>query len=183
MELKMNLLSKLFLIITFLVSFSIAHANENKALVVYFSYTGNTEFLAEHIAKKLNADIFKVTTVEPYPTDTKAKSKTEKNNNARPAINGPLPDLNNYSIIFVGYPIWNGNLPMAMYTFMDEAKINGKKIVPFCTHGKGGDYESDKFIKEVAPNSEIGTLFCLRDNDVSMDTLPKVDSWLLDYAK
>lgn len=170
------------IILLFLGLCSQALAENSKTIVVYFSRTGNTEFIAEHIAEKLQADIFKVAAVEDYPSsykETVDKAKAEKNNNSRPAIKGTLPDLNNYDTIVLGYPIWHGDLPMPMYTFLEQAKADGKNIVPICTHGGGGDYSSDRLIQKALPKSKVGTLLCFEDSDISLDIFPQIDTWLV----
>lgn len=133
-----------------------------RALVVYFSRAdenygvgyiekGNTKILAEMIAEATGADTFEIKPVKPYPKQYKAATevaKTEKNENARPEIAGTMPDVSGYDVIFLGYPIWWNDLPMAVYTFFDKVKLEGKTIAPFCTHEGSGLSGTDRFIAD-----------------------------------
>lgn len=123
-----------------------------RALVVYFSRAdenygvgyiekGNTRILAEMIAEATGADTFEIKPAKPYPkeyTPATEVAKQEKNDNARPEIVGTMPDVSGYDVVFVGYPIWWGDLPMPCYTFFDKVKLEGKTIAPFCTHEGSG---------------------------------------------
>lgn len=117
----------------------------SKVLVVYFSATNTTEGVAEHIAAGLNADIYEIVPEEPYTdadlnyNDNNSRSTLEMNDPAaRPAISGSVEDMDQYSIVFVGYPIWWGDAPRIMSTFMESYDFSGKTIVPFCTSGGSG---------------------------------------------
>lgn len=123
-----------------------------RALVVYFSRAdenygvgyiekGNTRILAEMIAEATGADTFEIKPAKPYPkeyTPATEVAKQEKNDNARPEIVGTMPDVSGYDVVFVGYPIWWGDLPMSCYTFFEKVKLEGKTIAPFCTHEGSG---------------------------------------------
>ena len=133
-----------------------------RALVVYFSRAdenynvgviekGNTRILAEMIAEATGADTFEIKPVKPYPKEyapTTERAKKEKNENARPEIVGTMPDVSGYDTIFLGYPIWWGDLPMACYTFFDKVKLEGKTIAPFCTHEGSGLSGTDRYIAD-----------------------------------
>ncbi|MBQ8698838.1 MAG: flavodoxin [Schwartzia sp.] len=133
-----------------------------RALVVYFSRAdenynvgviekGNTHILAEMIAEATGADTFEIKPAKPYPkeyTPTTERAKKEKNENARPEIVGTMPDVSGYDTIFLGYPIWWGDLPMACYTFFDKVKLEGKTIAPFCTHEGSGLSGTDRYIAD-----------------------------------
>ena len=102
---------------------------------------GNTEILAEAIAADLGADLFKIETVEPYPEDyfaTTDQAKRELRDQARPAIQGPLPNMEGGAAIVLGCPIWWGDEPMIVRTFIEGVDLAGKTIVPFTTHGGSG---------------------------------------------
>ena len=108
-------------------------------IVVYFSRTGHTKPLAEYIKDELNADIYEIEAKIPYTdddikyyTDCRA-DREQKDPSARPEIAGELPDLSKYDTIFLGYPIWHGQAPKIIYTFLESANISGKTVIPFCT--------------------------------------------------
>ena len=108
-----------------------------RALVVYFSRAdenynvgyiekGNTKILAEMIAEATGADMFEIKPAKPYPkeyTPATETAKKEMNDKARPEIVGTMPDVSKYGVIFLGYPIWWGDLPMPCYTFFDKVKL------------------------------------------------------------
>ena len=102
---------------------------------------GNTEVLAEAIADTLDAPLFKIETVEPYPADyyaTTDQAKRELREQARPAIKGPLPSMEGVDKIVLGYPNWWGTMPMAVKTFLDSVDLTGVTIAPLCTNEGSG---------------------------------------------
>lgn len=118
---------------------------DHKVLVAYFSATGTTKGVAEHIANGLNADIYEIVPEDPYTdadlnyNDNNSRTTIEMNDpNARPAIPGSVENMEQYDIIFVGYPIWWGEAPRIVSTFMESYDFSGKTIVPFCTSGGSG---------------------------------------------
>ena len=116
-----------------------------KTAVIYTSQTGFTKRYAEWITEKTNADIFEIKPAKAYPKEYKPATevaKKEKEDKARPEIVGELPDLSKYDTIFLGYPIWWSDLPMAVYTFLENNDFNGKTIIPFCT--SAGSYMTGK---------------------------------------
>ena len=128
--------------------------NDNSdVLVVYFSRTGenynvgnvevgNTAMVASYIKEYLKCDSFEIVPVDKYPDNydecTKLASK-EKEDNARPKIADKIDNFDSYKTVFVGYPIWWGDLPMIMYTFLEEYDFDGKTVIPFNTHEGSGD--------------------------------------------
>lgn len=123
-------------------------AQEHKILVAYFSATGTTKGVAEHIANGLNADIYEIVPEEPYTdadldyNDNNSRTTIEMNDpDARPAISGSVENMEQYDIVFIGYPIWWGEAPRIVSTFVESYDFSGKTIVPFCTSG-GSDIGS-----------------------------------------
>lgn len=120
-------------------------AEGTKVLVAYFSATNTTEGVAEHIANGLNADLYEIVPEEPYTdadldyNDNNSRSTLEMNDpSARPAISGSVENMEQYDIVFIGYPIWWGDAPRIVSTFMENYDFSGKAIVPFCTSGGSG---------------------------------------------
>lgn len=120
-------------------------AEEAGILVVYFSATNTTEGVAEQIAESLSADLYEIVPEQPYTdadlnyNDDNSRSTIEMNDSsARPAISGSVEDMEQYSIVFIGYPIWWGEAPRIVSTFMESYDFSGKTIVPFCTSGGSG---------------------------------------------
>ena len=126
-------------------------ANSN-ILVVYFSHTGenynvgviekgNTHIIADMIAEETGADLFEIQPANPYPAtydECTDVAKQEQNENARPEIVGGVENMAQYDTVFIGYPIWWGDLPMAVYTFLESYDFSGKTVIPFCTHEGSG---------------------------------------------
>ncbi len=116
-------------------------------LVAYFSRTGdnyavgniakgNTHIVADMIAEATGADTFEIKTIKDYPSNYKEcteVAKDELENNARPELAAKVPNMQDYDVIFLGYPIWWSDMPMAVYTFMESYDFQGKTIIPFCT--------------------------------------------------
>ena len=114
-------------------------------LVACFSATGNTENIAEHLQAILGADLYEIVPEEPYTsadldyTDSSSRSQVEgRDPAARPAISGSVENMADYEVIFLGYPIWNGQAPKIISTFLESYDFAGKTIVPFCTSGSSG---------------------------------------------
>lgn len=116
-----------------------------KNIVIYFSCTDNTKKVAEHIAEIADADIYRIEAAEPYTSEdlnyNNSDSRTSKENRdaaARPEIAGELPSLEGYANVYLGYPIWHGQAPKIMYTFVEHYNLSGKTIIPFCTSASSG---------------------------------------------
>lgn len=114
-------------------------------LVAYFSATGTTKRLAEYAADGMNADLYEIVPQEPYSgadlnyNDRNSRCAREMNDTAsRPAIREHVPDMGSYDIVFIGYPIWWGEAPRIISTFLENDDFSGKTIVPFCTSGSSG---------------------------------------------
>ena len=113
-----------------------------KTLVAFFSATGHTKPIAECVAETLSADLYEIQPAVPYTSadlnynDSASRATREQNDaSARPAINGTVENMADYDVIFLGYPIWWGQAPKIMYTFVESYDLTGKTIVPFCTSG------------------------------------------------
>lgn len=124
----------------------------NDVLVAYFSRTGenygvgviekgNTAIIAEMIAEQTDGELFEIRTVEAYPEDydeTTEIAQQELRENARPELAENLDSIDAYQVIYLGYPNWWGDMPMAVYTFLESHDFSGKTIIPFCTHAGSG---------------------------------------------
>lgn len=144
---------------------------DSDTLIVYFSRTGenynvgnvevgNTAMLASYIKEYLKCDSFEIVPMDKYPENydecTELASK-EKEDNARPKIDGKIDNFDSYKTVFIGYPIWWGDLPMIMYTFMEEYDLDGKTVIPFNTHEGSGNAGTYDTIKEKLPSANVNT--------------------------
>ena len=114
-------------------------AGDNKALVVYFSKTGNTQGVAETVAKLTGAEIFRLETVEPYPDDYHTSTEVAKRQleeNARPALKAVPQNLARYDVIFLGHPVWWHTIPTPVMTFLEGAQL-AEAVVLAERHGVG----------------------------------------------
>ena len=133
-------------------------ADGGNALVVYFSWSGNTENVANAIVTQTGADVFEIVPEEAYTPDYNALldiATQEKESGARPAIAGSIEHIAQYGIIYVGYPNWWSDMPMILYTFFDSYDLSGKTIAPFCTSGGSGLSNTVNSIKELEPDADV----------------------------
>ena len=174
---------------------------DNKSLVVFFSRTGeqyevgviekgNTAIVADMIAEQTKADSFEILPKnDNYPTTYKELTdvaKEEQNNNARPKIKDSISNFDQYDTVYLGYPIWWGDLPMICYTFLESYDFSGKTIVPFCTHAGSGDAGTQSKIQSAAPNATVKEVLAIAGTDAQNDpgsVKPKVTEWLASQGK
>lgn len=162
-----------------------------RILIVYFSRAGenyavgqvevgNTAVLAGYIKDYTGGDVFEIVPEVPYPTDydeMRRVSQQETASNARPAIKNRLENLADYSIVFVGAPIWYGAPPMIMRTFYESYDLAGKTIVPFGTHEGSGVSSCTSLLKSYFPNATYLETFGMRGQEVRSGR-QTVNAWL-----
>lgn len=115
--------------------------NGGKTLIAYFSWSGNTETLAGMIQEATGGDLFAIETETPYSDDYDTvvdQAKQEQADNIRPALAAQVENMDDYDTVFIGYPNWWSDVPMAVLTFLESYNWNGKTVIPFCTSGGGG---------------------------------------------
>ena len=129
-------------------------------LVAYFSATGNTEGIAEHLQVILDAGLYEIVPAEPYSDDdlnynvSDCRANQEQNDpDARPAIDGSVENMDGYDVIFLGYPIWWGEAPKIISTFLESYDFSGKTIVPFCTSGSSSIGSSAEPLADLAADA------------------------------
>ena len=129
-------------------------------LVAYFSATGNTEGIAQHLQAVLDANLYEIVPAEPYSDDdlnynvSDCRANQEQNDpDARPAIDGSVDNMEDYEVIFLGYPIWWGEAPRIISTFLESYDFTGKTIVPFCTSASSGMGGSAENLAALAENA------------------------------
>ncbi len=150
--------------------------NGQKVLVAYFSWGGNTRKAAHKIHALTGGDLYEIRTVKEYPTAYKAAvadARTEFEQNLRPELKGPLPDLKQYDVIILGYPIWFGIEPMAVKTFVESADLSGKTILPFATSGGSGITESVADLRQTLPAGNV-------KEGLLANISSKIEPWLKD---
>lgn len=133
-------------------------AKTGKVIVLYFSQSGNTEAVANIIHNEVGGDIVKLETVQTYPSDYNELvdyAQKEQRQNARPELKTKINNIEQYDTIFLGYPNWWADMPMPLYTFLDEYDLSGKTIAPFITHGGSGLSGTPDKIKKEEPNARV----------------------------
>ncbi|WP_346857008.1 flavodoxin [uncultured Draconibacterium sp.] len=143
---------------------------------------GNTEIIAQKIQASTGSQMFKIDTVKKYPADymeTTRIAKQELRENARPELTEVLGNMDDYNVIYLGYPNWWGTFPMAVFTFLDSYDFSGKTIIPFCTHeGSGMGGVND--IKKLCPGAKVENGIAIHGGSVQAADRAIV-AWLSEY--
>lgn len=133
--------------------------NEHKSLIAYFSASGTTAQVARSIADVTGGTLYEIVPQQPYTSDDldwndrQSRSSVEMNDpQARPALKGKIPDISDYDVVFIGYPIWWNQAPRIVNTFIESHNLQGKTIVPFATSGGSGINNSVKELNKTYPN-------------------------------
>ena len=131
-----------------------------KVLVAYFSCTNTTEGIAEIIADETGGALYEIVAADPYTeddlkyyTDGRA-DKEQADSSCRPEISGSVDGMDAYDIVFIGYPIWHGQAPRIIYTFLESYDFGEKTIIPFCTSHSSGIGSSAENLHGLAPDSK-----------------------------
>ena len=130
----------------------------SKSLVIYFSWSGNTENVAKSIQSQTDSDIFEIVPATPYSDDYDTVvdlAQEEQRSKARPAISGTIKNIADYDVSYVGFPNWWGDMPMILYTFFDTYDLSSKTIALFCTSGGSGLSGTVNEVKSLEPNATV----------------------------
>lgn len=142
--------------------------------------TGNTGVVADMIAQATGADLFSIRTVEQYPDTYDAtldQGQQEQSDGARPELATHLENLDSYDTIFLGFPNWWGDMPMAVYTFLDEVDLSGKTVIPFVTSGGSGFSNSISTIQQMEPQATVQEGLSISGSSAT-GAQQQVESWL-----
>lgn len=127
-------------------------------VVVDGEVLGNTQYIAQLIQQQTGGNLFRIETVQEYPGSHDPLLEfayNERAEGARPELAAQMENLDSYDIIFLGYPNWNADLPMPLYTLLEQTDLSGKTIVPFTTHGGSGFSRTIQTIQELQPNATV----------------------------
>lgn len=171
------------------------HMNTKKILVAFFSRTGenyavghieqgNTHIVAELIASATGGTLFRIEPATPYPDDYRACTEVaqrEKRSKARPAL---VEDIaaEEYDVIFLGYPNWWGDLPMCVYTFLEQHDWQGKIIIPFCTHEGSGLSDTENLLRAACRGVSVLNGLAVRGS-VAQNEREKARKQVLEWLK
>lgn len=152
----------------------------NKMLIAYFSWSGNTETLAKEIKNQTGATLFELQPETPYPTDYNEVlniAQSEQREKARPKISKSIDDFDKYDTVFIGFPNWYYDMPMIIYSFIEQYDFEGKTVIPFCTSGGSGFSSSESTLKENLPKSTLLKGLAISGSSVN-SSKDKVEKWL-----
>lgn len=147
-------------------------------LIAYFSHTGTTEAAAREIQEMAGGDLFEITVTDAYPDSYQAtvdRARAELDANARPALSSSVPNMEDYDVILLGYPIWWHTEPMAVNTFLESYDLTGKRILPFCTSGGSSIEESMPDLRAIAEARGASVGIGFTANSLSRE---EISSWL-----
>lgn len=162
-----------------------------KILIVYFSRTGynypnqwleigHTARVAGYIADLTDGDRFEIIPVVPYPDnyqETVAIAREEYDNNARPAIQNKIENIDEYDTVFIGGPVWHGAMPMIIRTFYESYNLTGKTLVPFATHAGSGLGDCERLARSYYPDNTFLSGLAVQGTN-SANARGDVESWL-----
>ena len=132
--------------------------DSSSVLIAYFSWSGNTEQVAQIIQQETGGDLFEIAPAAAYTDDYNELldiAQQEQSDNARPELAGQVENWGQYDTVFVGYPNWWSDAPMAVYTFVESYDWDGKTLVPFNTSASGGFGRSLSGLEESASGAVI----------------------------
>lgn len=180
------------------------NSSESNILVAYFSWAdnaeqgdidaitsasvtvpGNVAQFAAWIADEINADLFSIQVSDPYPSDWDAcleRANQEIAENVRPELVQTVENMEDYDVVFLGYPNWWYSCPMAILSFIEENDFSGKQVYLFCSHGTGGLARSVQDITDALPECNISeNVFDAYEED-TLDSRNEIEEWLRDIG-
>mgnify|MGYP000587152472 FL=1 len=158
-------------------------ANSGASIVVKNKdVLGNMQYMAMTIQEAIGGELFRIETTEEYPLEHETlvnQAKEEQNEDARPELATHIENVEQYNIIFLGYPNWWGDMPQPLYTFLEEYDFSGKTIIPFNSYGGSGFSNTIEEIKKLQPNATV------KDDGLSISRNDVADSEqeITDWAK
>ena len=195
MKKLISLLLALSLLLGGLSAFAEERASTATTLVVYFSHAGenynvgvieegNTARMGKIIAEQMNADVFELVLVVPYSNvydEVLDQATEEQRTDARPEYEGEVENWEQYDTVFIGYPIWWGEIPNIVYTFMEAYDFTGKTVIPFNTHEGSGQSHSQRDIEGLLTDAMVLKGLAVRGSKAQNDadgTTSDVQNWL-----
>lgn len=142
---------------------------------------GHVQQLAEWVQEQTGGDLFSIQVTDPYSDDWDeclARANQERSEDARPELKETVENLENYDVVFLGYPNWWYGVPMALLSFLDNNDLSGKQIYLFCSHGTGGLAESVEIIQDTIADSQLSdNVFDCYEEDAA-DSEEEISEWL-----
>ena len=142
---------------------------------------GNMEYMAEQISKRTGGELFEIKTVQEYPGTHEPlvdQAAQEQDEAARPELASHVEDMDRYEVIFLGFPNWWGDMPMPLYTFLEEYDLDGKKVIPFNSHGGSRFSRTIETIQDLQPGADVVTDgYTVSRNDMNQ-AAAGIENWL-----
>ena len=160
---------------------NIVTKNNPSTLIVYYSYSGTTKRVAEHLQSITGGDLYEITLAEPYSgTDNDVSDRVfdERNNNEMPKLSGELPDISKYDRILIGTPVWNDSIANPVMTFLEETDFSNKEVAPFWTYITSQGHTEKDFSKQIQNGNVKNGLPLRSANSIADD---KLDSTLVKW--
>ena len=157
-----------------------ATGDPGSVLIAYFSWSGNTEQVAQIIRGETGGDLFEIAPATPYTDDYNELldiAQQEQADSARPELAGQVEDWDRYDTVFVGYPNWWNDAPMAVYTFLESYDWDGKTLIPFNTSASGGFGRSLSALEESAAGASTLDGISFTERNLG-DAQSEVAAWL-----
>ena len=141
-------------------NYNVGETRVGSASAAYAGYIekGNTAIMAALIAELTGGYLFEITTVTPYPEDYASMlrvAQEEIDTDARPELSSSVENMADYDVIFIGYPIWHGRMPQAIYSFIESYDLAGKTVIPFNTHEGSGQSGTQQVIENALTDSTV----------------------------
>lgn len=163
-----------------------SQAKRQRVLVAYFSRSGNTRVIAAQIGRSLRAVVFEIEPATPYPDDyfkTVEQARRERDSGFRPALKGRAPNLDDYGVVYLGFPIWEGTVPPIIRSFLTAHDLTGKILIPFITHGGYGIGDSQTVLAGQAEGARLREPALVMQADQERQTIERVTRWLDDIRQ
>ena len=165
-------------------------SGDSKTLVAYFSWSGNGQQMARWISEETGGDLFRIVPSEPYGEDFDScadRAKIELDNEIHPELSEHIDaeTMAQYDVIYIGFPVWWYDLPMPVWTFLEEYDLTGKTVIPFFSHnGSSNGANSVNRVAELAKGATVLTdeALSLRGSSVA-DSEKEVKDWVADLTK
>ena len=157
---------------------------EKKVLILFYSLSGSTKQMAEVIKTCTGADMVQIVEAQPYPKDFEKmvkKVNDDRKAGIDPAYKPVNVDVASYDLYFIGTPNWGGEIASPLETFLKDHDFSGKKILPFLSHGGGGEQNIEERFAALLPNSTITPAY-VSYKDVEHDGLVPFEEWIYQYA-
>ena len=167
-------------------NYNVGETREGSASAAYAGYIekGNTAVMAALLAELTGGDLFEITTVTPYPEDYASMlrvAQEEIDTDARPELTATVENMSDYDVVFLGYPIWHGRMPQAIYSFIESCELAGKTVIPFNTHEGSGQSGTQQVIENALPDCTVLQGLAIQGRTVQEDevrTRELLTEWL-----